>query len=171
MRTTTATLLGLATALGLAASLHAGQATGAPAQSKTVRVVIYAPRGEAGPNCDRVAPLARQVQPPAVLRGAMRALLAGPTAAERRRGYGGWFSSRTAGMLRSVRISSGVAYADFRDFRRVIPSASSSCGSALVLAQLDRTAKQFRAVRRTVYSFNGSRRAFYEWLQRSPSAA
>ena len=98
----------------------------------------------------------------------MRALLRGPTAAERGRGYGGWFSRKTAGMLRSVRITKGVAYVDLRNFSRVIPNASSSCGSALLLAQLDRTAKQFPNVRRPVYSFNGSARAFYEWLQRSP---
>jgi len=71
-------------------------------------------------------------------------------------------------MLRSVRITKGVAYVDLRNFSRVIPNASSSCGSALLLAQLDRTAKQFPNVRRSVYSFNGSARAFYEWLQRSP---
>lgn len=95
----------------------------------------------------------------------MRALLRGPTAAERRRGYGGWFSSRTTGMLRSVRIADGVAFVDFANFSRIIGNASSSCGSSLLLAQLDRTAKQFPTVCRTVYSFNGSVRAFYEWLQ------
>jgi hypothetical protein len=36
----------------------------------------------------------------------------------------------------------------------------------MLLAQLGRTATQFPAVDRAVYSFNGSRRAFYEWLQR-----
>ena len=116
--------------------------------------------------CDRVLPLLRTVQAPAVLAGAMRQLLRGPTAGERSRGYGGWFSARTAGHLRSVRIANGVASVDFADFSRVIPNASSSCGSALLLAQLDRTATQFATVRRAVYSFDGSRRTFYEWLQR-----
>jgi hypothetical protein len=98
----------------------------------------------------------------------MRALLRGPTAEERRRGYGGWFSRRTAGTLRSVVLVRGVAWVDFRDFRRALPGASSSCGSTLLLAQLDRTALQFPGVRRAVYSFDGSSRAFYEWLQREP---
>ena len=40
-----------------------------------------------------------------------------------------------------------------------------SCGSAMLLAQLDRTATRFPTVTRAVYSFDGSRRAFYEWLQ------
>jgi hypothetical protein len=37
--------------------------------------------------------------------------------------------------------------------------------SALLLAQLDRTAKQFPSVRRVVYSIESSRRTIYEWLQ------
>jgi len=97
----------------------------------------------------------------------MNALLRGPTSVERRRGYGGWFSSQTAGMLRGVRLTRSIAYIDFKDFRRIIPNASSSCGSAGLLAQLDRTATQFPTVRRAIYSFNGSRTAFYEWLQLS----
>jgi spore germination protein GerM len=98
----------------------------------------------------------------------MRELLKGPTVAERRAGYGGWFSARTAGKLRSVRITAGVAYIDFADFRKIIPNASSSCGSSLLLAQLNRTATQFPTVTRAVYSFNGSRAAFYNWLQYAP---
>jgi hypothetical protein len=137
-------------------------------QGATVRVKVFAPRGDAGRRCDRVFPLWRAVPAPAVLTGAMRQLLRGPTAAERRRGYGGWFSSRTARMVRSVRVTAGVAYIDFANFSRIIPNASSSCGSALLLAQLARTATQFPTVRRPVYSFNGSRKAFYEWLQLSP---
>lgn len=130
-------------------------------------VSIYAPRA-AGSDCARVYPLTRHVEAPRLLRGALQALLAGPTRGERARGYGGWFSSKTAGHLRSVRIVRGVAYIDFRSFARDIPNASSSCGSTLLLAQLDRTAKQFATVKRTVYSFDGSSGAFYEWLQREP---
>ena len=70
--------------------------------------------------------------------------------------------------LRLLRIARGVAYIDLRDLRRIIPNASTSCGSALLLAQLNRTARQFPAVRRTVYSFDGDVGAFYEWLQLSP---
>jgi hypothetical protein len=140
----------------------------AATSAASVRVDVFFPRGGPGTRCDRVYPVPRTVQAPAVLRGALAALLRGPTASERRRGYGGWFSARTAGALRSVKLSRGIAAIDLRDLRRVIPNASSSCGSALLLAQLDRTSTQFATVQRTVYSFAGSRRAFYEWLQRSP---
>ena len=143
-------------------------ATPSRAPSRTVSVRIYAPRGTMGLRCDRVLPLRRSVAAPALLSGAMRALLRGPTAGERKRGYGGWFSRRTAGSFRSATIVGGVARIDLRDFSGIIPNASSSCGSALLLAQLDRTALQFPTVRRAIYSFDGSARAFYEWLQRSP---
>lgn len=132
---------------------------------RTQAVSIFAPRGT-GSNCARVLPLKRLVRSPGVLKGAVQALLAGPTKTERARGYGGWFSVATTGHLRSVRIERGVAYIDFRNFARDISNASSSCGSTLLLAQLDRTAKQFSTVRGTVYSFDGSRSAFYTWLQR-----
>ena len=68
-------------------------------------------------------------------------------------------------MLRGVRLSKGTAYVDFRDFSRLLANPSSSCGSALLPAQLNRTATQFATVRRAIYSINGSRRAFSEWLQ------
>ena len=157
----------LAAGLVLAVALPgATDSSAAPAPASTVAVKVFAPRRDPGPACARVYPLRRAVATPAVLAGAMRALLAGPTVHERRAGYGGWFSAKTAGALLSVTIRHRVAYVDFADFSRLIPNASSSCGSALLLAQLGRTATQFPTVERAVYSFNGSRRAFYEWLQR-----
>jgi len=154
----------LAVTVGVLAAVLSAPAS-APAAAGTQTVSIFAPRGT-GPDCARVLPLPRLVSRPTLLKGAMQALLIGPTRAERARGYGGWFSAKTAGRLRSVRITSGVAFIDFRSFARDIPNASTSCGSALVLAQLDRTAKQFPTVKRAIYSFDGSRHAFYEWLQR-----
>jgi len=158
----------LLVAAALSASILAlAPATGPASPTGTTGVRVYFPRGDPGLDCRLVYPVRRTVGTPAVLKGALESLLRGPTAAERRRGYGGWFSVRTAGMLRSVRLSRSIAYIDLRDFRRVIPNASSSCGSAMLLAQLDRTATQFPTVSRAIYSFNGSRSAFYEWLQLS----
>jgi hypothetical protein len=59
-------------------------------------VDVVAPRGALGASCARVQPLRRTMTTPAVLTGALRALLAGPTAAERCAGYGGWLSVKTA---------------------------------------------------------------------------
>jgi hypothetical protein len=102
-----------------------------------------------------------------VATAALEQLLAGPTTAERSAGYWSQFSAATAGMLHSFRVGNGVAHADFRDFSRIIPNASSSAGDAALLAELDATLKELGTVR-TVYSFDGDVAAFYEWLQLAP---
>jgi hypothetical protein len=122
--------------------------------------------GSGDPNdCAAVTPVERQVEGEATLEKGMRALLAGPTEAERNQGLGGWFDERTADMLISAEVVEGVARVDLRDLRPVIPNASSSCGSAMLLAQLDGTARQFDGVSRTLYSLEGDIVAFYDWLQ------
>ena len=171
-----AALLAAAVLVGCGSGSTGGSTTGTPATTtppatapattpqRTARVSVFMPLGDPGSDCDRVRPVARTVPAPAVLHAAMAALLQGPTPAERRAGYDGWFSADTAGALRGVTLRDGVAHIDFADLRRLIPNASSSCGSALLLAQLDRTAAQFPAVRRAVYSLDGDVAAFYEWL-------
>lgn len=102
---------------------------------------------------------------PAVLQAALEVLLAGPSAAERDAGLGSWFSSKTATMLRSVKIEAGHAIVDLDDLRPVIPNASTSAGSRRLLAQLDATVFQFRSVESVEYRLEGDCEAFNEWLQ------
>jgi len=137
--------------------------TAPPAVDETpVRIFL----GSGDPNdCAAVTAVEREVEGEPTLEKAMMALLAGPTEAERGQGLGGWFDEQTAGMLISAEIVDGVARVDFRDFRSVIPNASTSCGSAGLLAQLDGTARDFDGVSRTLYSFDGDSVVFYEWLQ------
>ncbi|MDA8310338.1 MAG: GerMN domain-containing protein [Actinomycetota bacterium] len=105
----------------------------------------------------------------AVLRTALDELLAGPSAAERAAGLTSWFSSTwapsTAGYLRSVTVSSGNATVDFGDLPSVIPNASTSTGSHLLLSQLDATVFQFPSITSVIYRIDGSCQAFGEWLQ------
>lgn len=105
-------------------------------------------------------------QSPAVLRAALDQLLAGPDPAERAAGFSSWFSSATAGLVNTVALEpSGQAIVDFGDLRPVIPGASSSAGSRLLLSQLDATVFQFPSVRSVQYRLNGSCDVFFEWLQ------
>lgn len=127
---------------------------------------IYLQAADVGPSCDRVVAVAR----PATVEGpevdALAQLLAGPTPAEAAQGLGSWFSPATAGMLRSVVIEQGVARVDFDPaLASTIPNASASCGSALLLAQLDATVGQFGTADRVIYSLGGDVDAFYGWLQ------
>jgi Putative peptidoglycan binding domain/Sporulation and spore germination len=137
--------------------------TAAGATTDTAEVNVYFTA--AGTECDVVEPYARTVASPAVLTGALTELLAGPTDEERPT-TATMFSDASAGMLRSVAIRDGVAYVDFADLRQVIPSASSACGSASLLAQLNATTEQFPTVVRSRYSIDGSQATFYNWLQR-----
>jgi hypothetical protein len=116
-----------------------------------------------------VVPVERSVRSSAqVTEAALASLLAGPTEAERDLGYWSHFSAATAGRLNSVRVANDVAHADFRDFSQLIPNATSSAGSAALLAELDATLGQFGTAGITVYSFDGNVAAFYEWLQMVP---
>lgn len=140
--------------------------TATPSMPAMTTVIVYFHSGE------KLVPVTRRIpRTPMVATAAMRQLLAGPTAAERTAGMWSWFSARTAGMLRSVRVANGVAYADFADLRPVIPNASTSAGSAALLGELDATLKQFSTVRRTVYSLAGDVATFYGWLQLAPPPA
>lgn len=100
-----------------------------------------------------------------VLRASLTALLAGPTAVETDAGLSSFFSSATAGLLRGVTLDDGRAVVDFGDLPSVIPNASSSAGSALLLSELDATVFQFSTVRTAEYRIAGSCTAFTEWLQ------
>lgn len=83
----------LVVALTFACAAFADAVVASAAAQRKHTIWIYAPRVRSQ-SCTRVLPLKRTVASPGVLTGALRALLAGPTAAERARGYGGWFSQR-----------------------------------------------------------------------------
>jgi putative hemolysin len=136
--------------------------TSTPEGPQRYDVFLLAP----GASCDALVARSRTSTVEGVLGEAMAALLAGPTAAERSEGLRSWFSVSTAGLLRSVRVDNGVARISFdARLRTTIPNASSSCGSAGLLAQLDATATQFPGVERAVFALDGDEAAFYEWLQ------
>jgi hypothetical protein len=64
-----------------------------------------------------------------------------------------------------VVLGDGGAVVDHDDLRKTIPNASSSAGSAMLLAELDATVFQFRSVTSVEYRLAGSCRDFGEWLQ------
>lgn len=96
----------------------------------------------------------------------LRALLAGPTPEEREEGIGSWFSEATAGALREVTLGSdGLLVVDFRDLRSLIPNASSSAGSEMLLRELNGTLFAISGVRSIEYRMEGSCDIFWNWLQ------
>jgi hypothetical protein len=79
-----------------------------------------------------------------------------------------WFSQTTAGAIRDVSLdAAGHAIVDFADLRVLIPNASSSAGSALLLDELNSAVFGVGAVRSVEYRIEGSCEQFWEWLQYS----
>jgi spore germination protein GerM len=102
--------------------------------------------------------------PEDVLRAALDQLLRGPSDPQTQEHS--WFSSATTRALRSVSVdSAGHATVDFEDLRALIPNASSSAGSALLLEELNTTVFSVEGVRSVDYLIEGSCDRFWEWLQ------
>lgn len=124
-------------------------------------VTIHFTRGDSA-----VAVTRRVHADSAGLEGALRQLLRGPTESERGAGMHSWFSGATAGALRSAAVDAeGRAVIDFADLRAIIPNASSSAGSTMLLRELNATVFEHRAVRSVEYRIEGSCDIFGEWLQ------
>lgn len=161
-----ALLLAVGLMVGCAGAETTGPAPDEPSTPAGVEVEVFFPNELLGDPCGEVFPVTREVDADDPLIGALAALLRGPTPDERADGYGGWFSAETAGMLRSAEVLDATVHADLDDLRPVIPGASSSCGSAALLAQLDTTALAAAPdATGTRYTIEGSAERFYAWLQ------
>jgi hypothetical protein len=114
--------------------------------------------------------LVPQGQTDALAYAAMQALLAGPTRAEGTAGYTSWFSAQTAGTLRSLTSGpTGQVTVDLADFSSVIPNASSSAGSQILVDQISATLFQFSEYQSILFMFEGDCGRFWNWLQSSCS--
>jgi hypothetical protein len=96
---------------------------------------------------------------------AMQALLVGPTAAEQAAGYTSWFSVQTAGSLRALNSASGQVVVDMADFSAIIPNASSSAGSRMLVDQISATLFQFADYQSILLTFDGDCNRFWNWIQ------
>lgn len=121
---------------------------------------------QGGEDCSRVYPLKRELKEgEEPISTALINLFFGPTAAEREAGYNSFFSKETDYILHSVKVSKGMAYVDLKDIRSIIPNASSSCGSAQILAQIRETLQQFPEINDFRVAIDSDPAPFYEWLQ------
>lgn len=115
--------------------------------------------------CDQVFPVGRVVSADRKIEASLEELLNGPTSREKNTGFTSFFSDKTKSALKNIRVVNGVVYLNLNDIRRVIPNASSSCGSAQLLVQIDTTAKQFSEVKKVIVAIDGKPSVFYDWIQ------
>lgn len=123
-----------------------------------------------GTDCSDVAAVTRPVaatDDPVTT--AIQALIEGPTDSEAADGFGSVFGSVTASALRRAIAADGLLIIDLADIRAVAANASSSCGSASLIAQVTSTAFQFPQIDRVRLQIDGSCDVFAEWLQRECS--
>ncbi len=148
------------------AAAPAADPSPAPANvvGRNLDVEVFFPNVLLGDLCTEVFPVTRTVDAEHPVPGALEELLTGPTADERGAGYGGWFTPATAEVLLHVEVIDGTARVVLRDLRTIIPSASTSCGSSMLLGMLDSTLLALEGVDATRYAL-ADQAAFYAWLQ------
>lgn len=138
-------------ALALIVSCLPAGAQGVAARQRDVKIYLV----NTGAEYDARNPLglqsvARKVDGRSPLRGALAALVAGPTSAEEARGL----SSSTYGIrFVSVKLKGGVAYADFTQPRGA--GFPGDLAPAIFKEAVTRTATQFPGVRRAVVCLGG----------------
>lgn len=96
---------------------------------------------------------------------ALEQLFAGPNQEEKDRGFSSLFSAKTAQILRELKIDGDTAYVNLTDIRKVLPDASSSCGSAQFLAEVGETLRALSPNQKIIYALNGNPKTFYDWIQ------
>ena len=142
--------------------------------AQTMTVTVYFGNSGRGSDvdCALVFPIQRTVPVETdVLTAAVRTLLAGPSATERDQGYESFFTTASAGTLVAAHRQGATAYLDLRDHPRLIPNASTACGSAAYRAALTQTAATASGATRVLFALEGDPRAFWEWQQMGCSAA
>lgn len=126
-------------------------------------------------DCSAVSPVRRELdvdttKPEQTADALLQSLLAGPTSEEKQQGYTSLFSGQTEDALRDAIIRGDTAYVNLKDIRQTIPNASSSCGSAQMLAEVNQTLRQIPGVSRVILAIDGNVKTFYDWIQMGCSA-
>lgn len=125
----------------------------------TRQVQLFLLRERAGQRCPQVVPVTREVPADGVAKQALRALLDGPTSAERASGLTSAFDG-DAGRFRYLKLEGRSARADFTDLDGVL-APEDSCEKTKLLEPMRRTLEQFSWIDEARFSIRGDQRAFY----------
>ena len=144
-----------------------------PAQKKgetTMKVKVYfsdSRNNENFADCARVRAVTRTIpKTSAVAKAALEELFKGPTKAEEADELSSFFSEDTKDILISVKIKNGAAYVNLKG--KVIEklgNAATSCGGAGYDASVEKTLKQFPAIKKIFFAIEGDPALYYDWMQ------
>jgi hypothetical protein len=96
----------------------------------------------------------------------LKELVKGPTDTERAKELTSWFSPVTADAVSDVVWDGDFYTVVFQGLNTLIPNASTSAGSQMLLSQLNSTVFQFDFVESVNYTLEGNCDDFWQWLQR-----
>ncbi|MEU1964438.1 GerMN domain-containing protein [Micromonospora sediminicola] len=139
--------------------------TGGPIQPATEPTVgtrevkLFLLREQAGQRCPQVVAVKRDVPARGVAKEALRALLDGPTPADRAAGLTSAFDG-DAHRFRYLKLDGSNARADFTDLDGVL-APDDSCEKTKLLEPMRRTLEQFGWIEQARFSIRGDQRAFY----------
>jgi Sporulation and spore germination len=113
---------------------------------------------------DRIVPASGNMA--VLIRSTLAELLKGPTDAEKAQGLTSWFSPATADCITGAAYDpDGSVWVYFTGLNTIIPNASTSAGSQMLLSELDATVFQFDQIQTVWYLLDDSSASFWEWLQ------
>ena len=147
------------------ATASAPAETGGPIQPTTEptvgtrQVTLFLLREQAGRRCPQVVAVTRKVPANGVAKEALRALLDGPTPADRAAGLTSAFDD-DAHRFRYLKLEGTDARADFTDLDGIL-APDDSCEKTKLLEPMRRTLEQFGWIEQARFSIRGDQRAFY----------
>ncbi|HKO95423.1 MAG TPA: GerMN domain-containing protein [Pyrinomonadaceae bacterium] len=143
----------------------------ASAQSEqTMNIKLYFPNNKLGSSdcVAKVFPVERKIpKTPGVARATLEQLFAGPTEAEKAKGFYSDFSPDTRSFFLSVNIRDGNSYVNLNDptLTPVTGNFTTSCGGSNLFGQVENTLKQFPSVKKVFFAIKGDPALFYDWMQ------
>ena len=143
--------------------------TVALAQQKTWVRVYFPNKNRSSGECNvPVQSVTRAIpKTKAVAHAALMELFAGPTEAEKAKGFYSDFSEATKNLLISVNVKNRSAYVNMRDLTATsnMGNFTTSCGGSNFFAQVEETLTQFPGIRKVFFAFEGDPSHFYDWMQ------
>lgn len=118
-------------------------------------------------DCGKVRAVERTIpKTKAVAKAALNELFKGPTKEETDAGLYSFFSKDSASILKNINVKGGNAYVNFDKWiLENLGNATTSCGSASFVSEIETTLKQFRSIKKVFYAIEKDPAAYYEWMQ------
>lgn len=143
-----------------------------PHDNNTKKAIVYFSviKSMSDYDCSEVYGVERTVSKNAGYAEILKELFKGPTKKESNEQFSSFFAKETEDILINVKVEGNTAYVNLKDFRKLLPSANTSCGSMAFMSQIEETLKHDNEIDKVIYAIEGNPETFYEWIQLGCSA-